>query len=120
IGKNLTDFIGADEIQRINTIVQKGLKSRIPLELNFKAAKEAVSLHALFHVKSDYILIELEKVNDDIERSFKSVFQEVKYVIAAIEEAGTVQEICDIAVHELKKISGFHGVLMYRFDEDWN
>src|SRR5690606_19727 len=34
--------------------------------------------------------------------------------------AETVQEVCNIAVHELRKISGFDGVLMYRFDEDWN
>lgn len=120
VGKNLADFVGADDIARIGRLLERGLKSRIPLNLSIRGAGEPAPYHALFHIKPEYILIELEKANEELERSFKSVFQEVKQVIAAIEEANTVQQVCDIAVHELRKISGFDGVLMYRFDEDWN
>src|SRR5690554_384234 len=120
VGKNLGDFIAPEDIKQIENIIGKGLKNRIPLNLTFRSSGKTTAFHALLHIKPEYILIELEEVNEAVERSFKAVFQEVKYVIAALEEASTVQEVCDIAVHELRKISGFDGVLMYRFDEDWN
>lgn len=120
VNKPLGDFITSEGIGQIKNIVEKGLKSRIPLDLTFNGNGKAGVFHALLHVKTEYILIELEEVNESVERSFKAVFQEVKHVIAALEGAETVQEVCNIAVHELRKISGFDGVLMYRFDEDWN
>src|SRR5690606_37775255 len=120
VNKPMGDFITSEGIGQIKNIVEKGLKSRIPLDLTFNGNGKTGVFHALLHVKTEYILIELEEVNESVERSFKAVFQEVKHVIAALEAAETVQEVCNIAVHELRKISGFDGVLMYRFDEDWN
>jgi light-regulated signal transduction histidine kinase (bacteriophytochrome) len=71
-------------------------------------------------LKKDYYILELEKSSKNEERHFTRVFQEIKYSIAVIENANTVKESCEAAINELRKISGFDGVLMYRFDRDWN
>jgi chemotaxis family two-component system sensor kinase Cph1 len=120
IGTNLSKYISFDYIVKIKGLIDKGLKNRIPLDLSFKYNEGLLVYHALLHIKSEYILIELEKADLTVNRSFTTVFQEVKYVIAAIEEADSVQKVCDVAIHELRKISGFDGILMYQFDHDWN
>ncbi|MEO3408511.1 hypothetical protein AAFN85_31645 [Mucilaginibacter sp. CAU 1740] len=38
----------------------------------------------------------------------------------SIETATTIIEVSQAAVHELRKITGFDGIMMYRIDEEWN
>src|SRR5690606_14549848 len=49
VGKNLADFVSADDIGRIGKLLERGLKSRIPLDLTFTGAGEPAAFHALFH-----------------------------------------------------------------------
>jgi chemotaxis family two-component system sensor kinase Cph1 len=117
---SLTEFFEQDELDKIIRISAAGLNNRIPLTLVSGKSAGEYTFQALQHTKSAYILIELEKTDKDTTRSFIDVFQTVKYISAALDQANTVQQICDVAVHELRKLSNFDGVLMYKFDEDWN
>lgn len=112
-------YFGEKGLQVIEKNLNSGLKQRIPFDLSTEGASEE-TFHALMHIKTDYILIELEKVDDAQGRGFTDVFQEVKKIMSALEQADTVKKVCETAIHELRKISGFDGILMYRFDQDWN
>lgn len=130
VSENVQELLGKAAAEVINTplgsyISEAELKhlqgrfiaeDKVPLTLNINGQRVLV----LVHTKSNYILLELEKAGESLERSFIDVFQEVKYSMAAIDAASSVQEACNTAIHELKKISGFDGVLMYKFDESWN
>jgi light-regulated signal transduction histidine kinase (bacteriophytochrome) len=48
------------------------------------------------------------------------VYQELKFVIAAIEATASIEDAARLAVNELKRISGFDKVMVYQFDADWN
>ncbi|MNK92693.1 Phytochrome-like protein cph1 [compost metagenome] len=120
IGKNIAEYIDDKDLHKIKDSLASGIRQKIPFDITIKGDKSAVQFHALMHIKEGYTLIELEKAGKSGQASFTQVFQEVKKIMAAIDQAGTVQEVCEIAVHELRKISGFDGVLMYRFDKDWN
>jgi len=76
----------------------------------------------LVHVKDKYILVEVELTihNEEQQRSFVSIFQEIKYSMALIQAAVTTHEVCKIAARELQRLSGFDKVMIYRFDEEWN
>ncbi|WP_442590933.1 GAF domain-containing protein [Pedobacter sp. AW31-3R] len=120
IGTPLSDYIKEEDLEKVRQVLKKGVTHKIPLTFTLHASFNPVDYHALLHIKTDYLIIELEKVSDLGNRKFSDVFQEVKYISAAIEQANTVQEVCDAAVHELRRLSGFDGILMYRFDSDWN
>ncbi|MBB6274130.1 light-regulated signal transduction histidine kinase (bacteriophytochrome) [Pedobacter cryoconitis] len=120
INKNIADFIQTQDLAKIEALLKKGISKSIPLYLQFNKQDNTDLFLALLHIKADYIIIELEKQQENSNRSFADVFQEIKYISTAIDQADSVQEVCDIAIHELRKLSGFDGVLMYRFDTDWN
>lgn len=120
INSPLADFIRHEDLLKIEGLLQKGIAKRIPLYLQFNEQEGANLFLALLHVGADYIIIELEKQEEAQNRSFADVFQEIKYISAAIDQAESVQEVCTIAIHELRKLSGFDGILMYQFDSDWN
>lgn len=77
---------------------------------------------ALLHIKDTYILaeIELDPYREEEQRSFVSIYQEIRYSMALLEGATSSTEICAIAARELKRISGFDKVMVYRFDAEWN
>ncbi|RAJ29083.1 GAF domain-containing protein [Pedobacter cryoconitis] len=120
INSSLVDFISSEDLVKIEELLKRGLSKRIPLYLQFTAQQQTSLFLALLHVEADYIIIELEKQEENYNRSFADVFQEVKYISTAIDQADNVQEVCNIAIHELRKIAGFDGILMYQFDKDWN
>ncbi|HVU57572.1 MAG TPA: GAF domain-containing protein [Puia sp.] len=76
----------------------------------------------LVHAKEKYILAEVELTphHKEQQRSFVSIFQEIKYSMSLIQAAGDTVEVCKIAARELQRLSGFDKVMIYRFDEEWN
>lgn len=114
----LANFIEAESLKELDAIISRGITDRIPLRLNFKNGKTPVD--AIMHFKDQYFILELENSAKDTERYFTKVFQDLKHSIAIIEKATTLKEVCEAAIHELRVISGFDGVLMYKFDKDWN
>ncbi|HEY4542700.1 MAG TPA: ATP-binding protein [Noviherbaspirillum sp.] len=44
----------------------------------------------------------------------------VRETVRALQRAGTVQELCERAVQQVRQISGFDRVMVYRFDADWH
>lgn len=112
---NWLDTLSADVLTRK---LSGNIKEKIPVSLTI-GNKKAL---ALVHDKETYLLIELELLNGAGKRdmSFVDVYQEVKYAMAAIDQAAGSQEVCVIAARELKKLSGFDKVMIYLFDENWN
>ena len=120
VNSSLSEYIEKKDLDRIFTILQKGITEKIPLTLNLKIEAQIHPYHVLMHVKQDYVILELQKTQPDRTRSFTEVYQEIKHISLALEAATSVQEVCAIAVHEIRAISGLDGVLMYKFDKDWN
>ena len=76
----------------------------------------------VLHIKKEYILAEIDLTPhlQEEQRSFIGIYQEIKYSMSLIESAKTTNGICTVAARELKRISGFEKVMIYRFDQQWN
>jgi two-component system, chemotaxis family, sensor kinase Cph1 len=137
VSENIEKFVGIDANELLNTQISnyipkdqfsifsesagKGIK-KIPLTLSFSVGAEKRAVHALVHVKEEYLVMELEKISADQPAfsSFTDVYQQLKFAMAAIDAASNIEELCKTAADELKKLSGFDKVMIYRFDKDWN
>ncbi|HVW95585.1 MAG TPA: GAF domain-containing protein [Mucilaginibacter sp.] len=117
VNTKLAQYIAGQSAVELQAVAGKGITDRVPFNLRLQ---NGAQVQALLHFKKDYLILEAELTSKEEERYFTSVFQDIKHSIAAIEQAATVQEVCEVAISELKKISGFDGVLMYQFDKDWN
>ncbi|AMR34542.1 phytochrome [Mucilaginibacter sp. PAMC 26640] len=116
VGSLLADYTDASIVSELKQRFGEQIKDKIPFILQLGDQKMAT----LAHFRSDCLVLELEKANPENERSFTSVFDDLRYAMAAIEHAGSIEEVSEIAIAELRKINGFDGVMMYRFDSDWN
>lgn len=96
-----------------------GKQKRFVLNVRFEKDDKNISLLAIFHLLENYIVIEIEKPLS-AHNSFLDVYQQIRTASTEIQEAGSLAEALTIAASELKKISGFDKVMIYRFDEAWN
>ncbi|GAA4328839.1 hypothetical protein GCM10023149_33050 [Mucilaginibacter gynuensis] len=109
-------YAGTGQLKELQQRFAERSKVKIPLPLTIAGKR----LLALAHFKEKLIILEIEKEDAGTERSFTNVYDEVKYAMAAMESAETIEEVSRTAVYELRRITGFDGVMMYRFDEEWN
>jgi light-regulated signal transduction histidine kinase (bacteriophytochrome) len=65
--------------------------------------------------------MELEEIRSEVnDSSFLDVYQELKQGMAVINNAKSVEEVCQATAEEFRRIAGFDKVMVYGFDEQWN
>lgn len=109
-------YIPAEQFNHFTEQVNAGKGPRLPLSFNI--GNNVYS--ALVHAKEQYILVEIDKQPRNAQTSFIDVFQKLRHAFSLIEQADTTEAVCNTAINELKIISGFDKIMMYRFDADWN
>lgn len=118
VNGSLESFIGAQAVASLREKLGDDFNNRIPAVWEINGSRHVV----LVHRTPKYILAEIDntahKAGPDDE--FVKVYQELKYVMTAIEGAEDLEKACNIAASELKRISGFDKVMVYQFDPDWN
>ena len=116
VNQPLSRYVPDEDVEKLVNRFEVRHASKLPQKLTIGG----YSMRAITHLKSAYYLLELEQLHGNGERSFSDVFEEIKYIIASVESAKTLEEVAQLTVEEIKKVSGFDGVMMYQFDADWN
>lgn len=116
VGKSLADMITTAEVESLRERLQTGLEGKIPVTLSLGGKSRL----ALVQQQGAYFIAEVEKEEYAAADSFVDVYQELKFAISTIESAASTTEACITAAREIKRLSGFDKVMIYRFDKDWN
>lgn len=115
-GRSLGDFIDRKAIETLHQRLNNGIDGKIPMIWTIGGTEHLTLVQKV----GGYFFAEIEKEGQAAADSFVTVYQELKFVMASIERATTVVEACAIAAREIKRLSGFDKVMIYRFDKDWN
>ncbi len=121
IGKTLEDLFDPfqfDIIQR--GVTQENLDFINPTKMWVrKNGDEYVIFDGVFHRNRDGILIlELEPAESQESIPFLSFYHLAKASINQLQDTASLKDFCQIIVHEVRKVTGFDRVMLYRFDED--
>ncbi len=117
VDTEFSNYIKAEEFISLKDAASKHLK-QLPLYFTFENGRKYLGI---VHSVNNLLLIELEAFDtDESSKNFTTVYQDIRLAMAAIDSTETLEEACDIAVKELKRLSGFDRIMIYKFDEDWN
>ncbi len=84
-----------------------------------KDGDEYAIFDGVFHRNSEGILIlELEPAASQENIPFLSFYHLARASISQLQETAGLKEFCQIIVQEVRKVTGFDRVMLYRFDED--
>jgi len=74
---------------------------------------------AIFHRSADgFLIVELEPAHTQESIPFLSFYHLAKASIGHLTESRSLQEFCRTIVHEVRQVTGFDRVMLYKFDDD--
>ena len=118
VGSSLDDFLVNPENAQVKEVLSGNLALRVPVIFEFAAGKFLGSIKA----QEAFFILEIEtgRRSFEVEDSFVDVYHDVKFTMASLNDAADTVEVCNKAIAQLKRVSGFDKIMIYRFDPDWN
>ncbi len=122
LGRNLNALLTPASAGRFEKLLRlKAAGEQLPEELVFESNGNLFPTRVLLHHTPAGGLFEIEALESQkAPASFASLYKDLKQIIAAINVANTLDEVAHCALRELKHLTGFDRLMMYRFDEEWN
>ncbi|MCF6506895.1 GAF domain-containing protein [Blastococcus sp. MG754426] len=145
LGRPLAEVIGAAPARAVISSASAfgDLRERNPVEIILDVAGEPVPVDALLHrtvidpgpvhgvdgepvaapeesVPVSTLVVELEPARGPRPFSFPNTYQAVRSTVAALDRAGSLQELYDITAAAVRTLTGFDRVMVYRYDADYN
>ena len=121
IGKSLEELFDPFQIDIIQKgIVRENLDFINPTKMWVrKNGGEYGVFDGVFHRNKDGILIlELEPAESQESIPFLSFYHLAKASINQLQDSASLKDYCQVIVQEVRKVTGFDRVMLYKFDED--
>lgn len=116
LGASLSDWLTTDQVMRLHDLIDNAGAMIRPLHaFSMSPSGEARVIDATAHRSSDKLILEFEPQVDGGSGDFLSVVQNM---VRRIQPAVSIDEACRIIVDEVRKVSGFDRVMVYRFLPD--
>ena len=121
LGKPLSELLGEVNAQKILDLPVRGdFQPSIPTLLQFDDREKTQDLVAEVHrVRGDWV-IELEPSDEAERRHFASLFVSVRNALWDADAELEVTSYCGLVADQVRIITGFDRVMVYRFDQYWN
>jgi len=123
LDRPLGDFISSDRgdlMQIIRGCLEHNFENINPLSLTVATAHEAPrNFNGIIHrAPSGEIVLELEILTAETGEDFFQFYRQIKATLAKMQTAENLAALCDLVVNEMRVITGFDRVMIYRFNED--
>lgn len=116
----LAEFISADHIDDMQACLDRTFEKTNPLRLSLTLGNGcSFAFKSIVHRASrGEIVLELEPKLEDEESDFFQFYRNVRSILARIQLARDLGDFCDLVVKEIKQITGFDRIMIYRFSEN--
>ncbi len=120
IDRPLSNFIDGDRLAEIKACLDPASEQTNPLNFSVTGDDGATRFfNSIVHrAISGEIVLELEPIAATAKRDFTQSYRNIKDTLAKIQVTKTLAELCNLIVKEVRQITGFDRVMIYRFNED--
>jgi two-component system, chemotaxis family, sensor kinase Cph1 len=121
LGKTLEELLDSFQVDRFKSgLASENLDLVNPTQVWFcTKGNDYRVFDAIFHRSADgFLILELEPSFAQENIPFLSFYHLAKTSINQLESTSSLQDFCQIIVREVRQVTGFDRVMLYRFDED--
>ncbi|MFB2917639.1 ATP-binding protein [Aerosakkonema funiforme] len=119
IRKNLNELLDNSQIEQFKqSLITQDLKSVNPLKLTIKSAIDRSVFDGIIHRIDGVLILELEPASLQENVSFFSFFHHVRAAASKLQETCKLQELCQAIAVEVRKMTGFDRVMVYKFNAE--
>ncbi|NMG07378.1 ATP-binding protein [Brasilonema sp. UFV-L1] len=117
----LEDLLDSFQIERIQAgLLEESLDYINPTKIWVrKKGDDYIVFDAVFHRNSEgFLILELEPAISQENIPFLSFYHLARASINQLEKTANLKDFCQIIVREVRKVTGFDRVMLYKFDHD--
>ncbi|MCD0423140.1 GAF domain-containing protein [Rubrivivax sp. JA1024] len=114
-GAAATTVFSSDQIARLRTLAAADQPIEQPLYAFTLAPPDAVPTDVIAHHASGLLVVELDPCREQPPENSLALVQSM---VRRVQSASTVQEFCEAMAAELRSVTGFDRVMVYRFAAD--
>ena len=118
LGKPLTDLLGEKQVAAVKRCLAEEFDHINPLPIELIGDRSTLKFDGIVHRSGEIIILELEPSQPSQEVDFFNFYRLVKSPINKIQSTNTLEQLCNTVVREIKAITGFDRVMVYRFDPE--
>jgi two-component system, chemotaxis family, sensor kinase Cph1 len=118
LGKSLSELLDAKQIKTIQQCLTEDFDTINPLKLSIKHLNKSLFFEGVIHRSDPVIILEIERKKAKTKTDFFDFYHQVKGTITRIQKAPTLLEMCEVVVKEVRRITGFDRVMVYRFNSE--
>jgi len=85
-----------------------------------RVASEGIGMDLIAHRQDGAFIVELELLDGAYSLEPVDLYAHIRLPLSRIEMAGDIAELSQLTAEEIRKLSGFDRVMVYRFDPEWN
>lgn len=118
LNQNLSTLLDSSQISIIQKCLTEDFESVNPLRISIEAEGKAILFDGIIHRIEELLLLELEPSHPQDELNFLNFYHLVKSSLPKIQNASTLQELSQVIVKEVRRITKFDRVMVYQFDAE--
>ena len=120
-GRPLADILPAAFVEAVQARLASGtLDDGRSVRRRLLLPGRSTPYHAVAHAHAGRLIVELELEPDSADDFATASQVDVELAVGRLREAATLADSARIAALEIRALTGFEAVLVYRFDSDWN
>ncbi|MGC4005278.1 MAG: ATP-binding protein [Pirellulales bacterium] len=121
IGRELDSLCAASEDARRFDVLKRELTTSKPVYLHTtRLLNSGGPWDAIAHSQGENVVVEFEPSENISGVDAADLDRRIQASLVRMEEARTVAEMYEICAEQVRNLTGFDRVMVYRFDRDWN
>jgi light-regulated signal transduction histidine kinase (bacteriophytochrome) len=113
----LLDSYQTDSLKQA-LINHSDLETINPFKLSIQSTNKSNSFNGLLHRSEDFLILELEPSLSQEVLGFLDLYHLTRTSARSIQNAKSFQNLCQVIVHEIRKLTGLDRVMLYKFDPE--
>ncbi|WP_224249275.1 GAF domain-containing protein [Hyalangium gracile] len=121
LGSRLGQLVEPSVRERLEaSLLSERPRQLSPLKVAWRVDGTERFFDGIAHRHLGKLILELEPSSERESVPFLSFYHVVREALSRLRDARDLQELCDAAVQEVRRMTGFDRVVIYRFDAEWN
>jgi len=121
LGQPLTSLLPESQVEALReALLSDRLQDSNPFKLALRDGAPARLFDGIAHRHQGRLFLELEPSAEQQALPFFGFYHQARGAMSRLRDARDLTDLCQEAVREVRRLTGFDRVIIYRFDSDWN
>lgn len=116
--KPLQELLSSEDVEKIKKCLDEDFECVNPLKLSLQYTEKLHRFNGIVHRYDRTVILELEPIQGNQKVDFLSFHRSIEAHLMKIEKTKNLSELCHLIVKEVRELTQFDRVMVYRFDPD--